>query len=630
MNRNRRAANSSHVSSQIGQAAIIIVVFMSLFLIGMMGLATDYSQIWAHRQMAQGAADAACQAGAADLFLQYQNPTAASAYNIDFSWIGSPYTCSTNTASSPCKYASLNGYSGSNVSVSFPSSVAGATSLSGFGTIANPYITVTITDPINLSFAKLLSSSSTVNSGATASCGLSPVAVPIPLVVLHQSASASLSVNGNPTISIIGGPNRAIQVDSSNAAAVNAGGSSSINLTLAGPNGTGADFGVFGNESQPSTVSTGTGKWISPATPYGDPWITVSEPSVPSAAGAVSLVAMGTDGCPDPSGCSEFSPGDYTNCLSSGKLKNGDDGCLIVPTPYQLPAATSYPNWSHSTVYPLDSTIKPNQAGNTNVFVAIVGGTSKSGSAPSWVVAVNTKTDGTCDAAAQLVDGTVTWCNVGSNKNSDTAIFKPGLYYVGSQGLQLNAKSTVRPANATGDGTKGTTFYFSTSTSFSVSANSGKTSACASATDTGCIVSFQRDGTALYGVTSPALQCPGGAANPTQVPSSIDGNVLIGPCSGSLGSSDGKNRGFLFFQKRSTATTASWGGGGQFLLSGFMYFHQTGSYGSSLSLSGNSGAGAFALGNVVADEITLGGTSGIKMILNPAVTFQILRPQLLK
>ncbi len=84
------------------------------------------------------------------------------------------------------------------------------------------------------------------------------------------------------------------------------------------------------------------------------------------------------------------------------------------------------------------------------------------------------------------------------------------------------------------------------------------------------------------------------------------------------------------WQKRSTATTANWGGGGQFLLSGFLYFHQNGSYGSTLNLSGNSGAGAYTLGNIVADKIQLGGTSGVNMILDPDDTFGVLKPTLLK
>ena len=112
-------------------------------------------------------------------------------------------------------------------------------------------------------------------------------------------------------------------------------------------------------------------------------------------------------------------------------------------------------------------------------------------------------------------------------------------------------------------------------------------------------------------------------------------NILLGPCSGSYGSSDGKNRGFLFFQNRSASATPGWGGGGQFLLAGFMYFHSgngatCGTNTTCLTMNGGSGAGAYTLGNIVVDELTMTGNSGINMILNPAVTFQILKPQLLK
>ena len=49
-----------------------------------------------------------------------------------------------------------------------------------------------------------------------------------------------------------------------------------------------------------------------------------------------------------------------------------------------------------------------------------------------------------------------------------------------------------------------------------------------------------------------------------------------------------------------------------------------------LTMNGGSGAGAFALGNVVVDKLSMTGNSTLNMILNPAVTFQVLRPQLLR
>jgi hypothetical protein len=61
------ANGSRRACSERGQASLVIIIFLAVFLLGATGLATDYTQIWAHRQMIQGAADAACQAGAADL-----------------------------------------------------------------------------------------------------------------------------------------------------------------------------------------------------------------------------------------------------------------------------------------------------------------------------------------------------------------------------------------------------------------------------------------------------------------------------------------------------------------------------------------------------------------------------------
>ena len=100
-----------------GQAFLVIVVFIALLLLGVLGLGTDYAQIWAHRQIAQGAADAACQAAAADVFLNAVDPAAQGTYGLDFSWVGSPFDCASKPNSAPCRYASLNGYSGSNVAV---------------------------------------------------------------------------------------------------------------------------------------------------------------------------------------------------------------------------------------------------------------------------------------------------------------------------------------------------------------------------------------------------------------------------------------------------------------------------------------------------------------------------------
>ena len=276
--------------------------------------------------------------------------------------------------------------------------------------------------------------------------------------------------------------------------------------------------------------------------------------------------------------------------------------------------------------------------------------------------------DGTCSGGT-LLDGGITWQNVGTvtlNKLA-TGIFDPGLYYVAANGLSLGSGSTARISTVSGDGSKGVMFYFSASASVQIGASSGGASACtsvtqgpgaASGTPNNCIVAYQIDGTlspaATGYVPSVLLRCPNGSANPSQVPATIPGNVLLGPCGGTsgigaigqYGSPDG-NRGFLFFQSRSNAANggsctagfsgncAIMGGGGSFVFSGFVYLHKgngttCGTDTSCLTLAGGSGGNSFTIGNIVVDKISLTGGSAVNMVLNPTATFSVLRPILLQ
>jgi Putative Flp pilus-assembly TadE/G-like len=315
--------NEQRVASQRGQTFLIIAVFIAFFLLAVMGLATDYGQIWAHRQIVQAAADAACQAGAADLLLKYQDPTVSSAYpQVSLGWVGTAYNCSTNTGSSPCQYAALNGYSGSNVKVSFPGAPAGAPSISGFPGIGSAYIQVSITDPVPMFFTKLLSPTKTFNIAAKAICGMVAVNAPVPITVLNPGNSGTLSMSGSKSsITIYGGPQRSIQVNSHSATALSAGGV--IDLSQAGPSFTGADMGVFGGPAtKPGSVNVGsTGHYLDPAAPIGDPYATVPAPKstgMPVRTASGSPVVYGTNGCPDTGGCLQFLPGNYTGGLSVG------------------------------------------------------------------------------------------------------------------------------------------------------------------------------------------------------------------------------------------------------------------------------------------------------------------------
>jgi hypothetical protein len=289
------------------------------------------------------------------------------------------------------------------------------------------------------------------------------------------------------------------------------------------------------------------------------------------------------------------------------------------------------------------TTIKPtnNNAGAYYFQATIVGTTASTTNvnfpapAGSWPQTIG----------STQVDGGVTWKNVGQSLSTSpkTAIFSPGLYYLGTGGLDLGSNSNVRMSTVSGDGNEGVTFYFSTSATVAVNANTGSATACTAAvagsgTPNNCLVSYKPNGSTLLGVASRQLQCSaaGSPALPSQVPATINGNILFGPCAGTYGDTLGQNRGFLFFQNRSVSANPSWGGGGEFLLSGFMYFHSSstgatcGTNTTCLSMTGGSGAGAYTLGNIVADKVALSGNSSINMILNPASTFQILKPQLLR
>jgi putative Flp pilus-assembly TadE/G-like protein len=649
--------NSVRWSRQSGQAFLAILILIAILLLVMLGVAADYTQVWAHRQMAQGAADAACEAGVADMFLKGTDPTAGTDFpGLDFSWIGTGFNCAAKPGTAPCQYASINGYTGSNVSVSFPTGFPGVASIpSGFPTVANPYIKVTITDPVALTLTKLVSSTATFNLTASAGCGLMAINTPVPLVVLHRTASGAISVSGSAKIKIFGGPQRSIQVDSGSATAVSVG---TVDLSHAGPTNSGSDFAVFGGPTaKPAGVNLGTtGNWLPNTNPFGDPFAAINPPaSAPSTNGAATPVPFAVKGCPDPNGCVEFTPGDYSSCLT-GNINPGQKGCLLLPYTGSNPKfGSSGTNWQANHLYSAGTLISPSQfpGGCTNtansgkfVYIAIATGTSGSTCPTSFNQTMCVRqSDGTCTGGTTPGDGTVTWQNVGVvvlNKLS-TGIFDPGLYYVAVNGLRFGDGSTARISTATGDGSHGVTFYFSTSASASVTSNSGKSSACTSAssgsgTPNGCVVSYKIDGALSSAATgyvpSQSLQCPSGSANPSQVPAVLDGNILLGPCSGTYASPDG-NRGFLFFQNRSAAASASWGGGGQFLSSGFMYFHNgngatCGTNTSCLTLQGSSGSQSYTLGNIVVDKLSMGGSPQINMILNSKATFSVLRPTLLQ
>lgn len=609
-------------SGECGQALLLLLLALGIFLMGAVALTVDISNAWFHRQAAQNAADAACIAGSMDMLVDAQGgATGHQGFTI-----GTQFNCSSGSAASPCQYAAFNGYdssgsatSGNLVTVSFPGSgsVPGlpSSSLPPTSMVPSAFMRVDVIDNVQTFFFGLFSGQATQQVRAKAMCGVVLATSPIPILVLDPKspvatpAQSALNIQGNGAIAIVGGPTKSIQVNSALAASscgqsncsVNLPwGSATVDLSKAGPAGTGADIGLYG---APTTAPSGflpgtTGHWVAPASPVSDPFAQVCAP--------------GQTGCPS----------------------------INSNAPPAIPAAPTVP---------ADEVAAPKSCASIPCNVA-------------W------KDHGCPDPSATIANGKCVLYTPGhytanvTIKNV-TAVFDPGLYYLDG-GLTLGPGSIVRPGTGDDDATNGggTIFYFSGSSTVTVDSNSGKTSGLDNFnTLKGPVDSsgnqYPNNATVKNVTFTNGVKCAAGSTVPTNLQGSgtpapginVNGNILLGVCTGyygdPLGTSDpiGLQHEFLFFQDRSAKNVnPSWGGGGQFLLAGTMYFHSCNSSGTGVgcgaandyyndifSLSGNSGSGTYVLGDIVVDNLTLGGTSGITMDLNPNVAFSILKATLL-
>jgi putative Flp pilus-assembly TadE/G-like protein len=604
----RRAGNR-----QRGQTTTLVVLALGLFLLGAIGLAVDVSNWWFHHQMAQGAADAACTAGVMDLL---SNASGGGGTFGDFP-AGSPpasFPCSSAPGAATCQYAALNGYNGTgrtaapsnDVLVSFPSSVPGLNVCSDTNpppcipsttTVANPFIQVTVIDRVQTSFTGLLSGSNTRDVAGSAVCGVLQATAPVPIIVLNPTCPHAFQISGNPTLKIVGGPSRSVQVNSSNiscaAATTNSGNGCNstgptIDLSKGGKDFTGSEFAVVG---QPKTAPSGfvpgtTGGWATGA-PISDPYALVPTPDVPSdsttdlgnsvqTGNRLNLnpgyVPYLTDGCPDHDGCIEYQPGLYHKSI---QVKGYT--AIFAPGIYYMKPTT-------------------------------------------WIDQDNSGSPGTGCLARDNVPGNTRYA------------------------LAVDSNGVVRPstaAGATGSG-HGVMFYLTGSGSGSYTSvffgsnaghNGGRT------IDPFVTINATCDGTAPPGELS--------------LPSSVAGNVLLGQCTSKgtyLGSPStdtaGNIRSLIFFQDRANADSdgqASMQGGGGLVLSGNMYFHNcnasgTGTgcsapragYNAFLQFQGNSGGNTYVLGNVTADELIMSGNDLFAMSLNPNAIYNILKASLLQ
>src|SRR5438445_6225352 len=598
--KNGRRRRASHKAGESGQAMLFLLLVLGLVLLGAAAFSVDMGNFWFHRQAAQNAADAACVAGAMDMLVDATNGTASQGGFTPST--ANTYDCSTNSTISPCQYAALNNYSGTaagSVFVSFPSAVTGVTSgevppapaCASPPCTSTPYIRVDVLDNVPTYFSGLLSGNSTQAVRAYAVCGTVLATAPIPILVLdpRQSDGTTLLIHGNPTITIAGGPQKSIQVNGKASNAVNADGTTSrIDLSQGGPKGTGSDLATWGGPTtalSPQFVPGSTGHWIAPASPIGDPFAQVCY------------------------------PGQTTDCTTTinGSSAPGVPGAPVVPNDEKAPPVGKFLTNPCTTI------------------PCSVGWKDHGCPEPTAI-----RGDGKCmlyTAGKYTTDPNPH----GGGSTGITVLFDPGLYYF-TAGLTLGSNSTARPGTGAGDGSGGVMFYFSGSSSISVASDSGSKIKDPFNTEKGphditgnvypndllhTNTTFVNLGVRCAAGSTVPTNLTGGVGNPG-VEIGIDSsgnqtgaNLLLGACSGYYGDplggteAGGMQRSFLFFQDRAaTGVNPNWGGGGQFLLAGTMYFHSCNSsgtgvncktatpyYSDKLTLQGNSGSGTYVVGD---------------------------------
>jgi hypothetical protein len=571
-NPTQRALTASSLES--GQASIFLLLILGTFLLASVAFAVDFANLWFRRSTVQTAADAACIAGALDM-LYLQNGTIVSSPGFTSGLAGD---CSSSPAAAICKYAGFNSltptvsrasWSSSTpagavaVNWTFPSSVSGVTGSSG---VTSPFLQVAVEQKVATWFAGMLGVKMQTVS-ATCTCGMTGSSSTPPLLVLSPTASSALNISGGASIIITGGGTTSIQVNSSaNASpssnssgnAVYCGGSSPylINTSAGGPSGNGGNLAVVGGPaSNPVCGSTvlfngGTqGTWKSGATPIADPYSAVPAPTQPT--GKVAEAAT-----PAATPAQGYTPQvDSTYGYIYGTwVKTGVDSC---------------PN-TNATQHYLSNYNGINMYGNCLEF--------NPGYYPNGL-----------DTSPAQASG-------------DVVIFMPGIYYLNGN-LNVGSSTTVRNAwVGTQPSTTGVMFYF---------LSGGPTFAGASGATSGSVTS----------VPSYYTNCSG-TATPSGEPTSLSGNLLVAQCSTQgtyvgAGSSDSYSasghRGLVFFLAHTNSFQNTIVGGSAMLnFSGTGYFHNA-SYADRITWSGAGSTTNYALGTLVLDQLTLGGSGALNI-----------------
>ena len=562
----RRQRTARH-GNESGQALVFMVLALSIFLLGAGALCVDMSNLWFHRQAAQNAADAACTAGAMDLLVEAQGGATGHQGFVT----GTAFNCTAGSTAAPCQYAAKNGYdsgTGNLVSVSFPASVSGVptSSIAPSSMIPTAFMGVLVTDNVQTFFSGILSGNRTQAVRAYSACGVVLAKAPIPILVLDPF---------NPVVSP---PQKALDIQGTPTIKIVGGPSQSIqvNSQSATAVNIGGSATINLTKGGPNFDGSSFGTYGGPATaPAGfvtagsGKWMTTSPIADPFAQIPAPAV-------PPP-------PAALSGAVVCSSLTIQSGNCTVAHLVHGCPAT------------------------NCTLFT---GGYYPNG------ICIGT---GGCGGGI-------------AHASQNTAIFDPGVYYV-NNGIQLMAHAMVRPGTGVGDGTGGTMFYLT-----------GASNACSGQPGLICVGS-NSGSEAIDLFNTSAVQCPGGSPpDPNlNLPATLPGNVLLAPCTGTYGDPLGKYRGILFFQDRASGAGGGWGGGGGFLLAGSMYFHHCNAAGTGVScganptyynsiftLQGNSGSASYVLGDIITDNLAMGGTPTINMALNPLAAYSTLKATLLK
>jgi hypothetical protein len=587
-------------SREAGQSILLMALALGLFLLGAVAFAVDLGNLWWHRQRAQSAADAACIAGAMDLLVYNQTPAPTQAQKDALGGNpGTSFTCTTNSKASACEYAALNGYNsvgvtagnpGNLVSVSFPKSLANA--VTPTKVLPNPtpvwFMQVNIWDSVQTYFAGMLNGKRAKDVGAVAACGGVLVNAPVPILVLEPTdiyGVSTMNVNGGGTVAIAGGPSQSIQVNSSDPGAVTLTSNTTIDLTQAGPNFNGADFGVWGNAVNGTPADPpllcGSGDpwpncWKAHDPPIADPFAGVP---VPAKGTAITIPAT-------PLACPQL------NAVC--KVPAGTNGCVEV-----IPSASS-------------------TVGDGNGCLKYTGGYYANG--------IN------LTHKAAIFDPGVYYIDNAAGVNNPP-------------GLKVDNQSCVRPSTLTGDGSYGTIFYFANGATVNV--QNGSKTWCVPA-NSFPVRSGGLSGLGVFCPGTDMTKIPTPLKTAANITGHVflgpctKGSAGTNVYGGDTLFSDATQRGMLFFQSHLATVTSPPGtgcgpngcqpnlsGGGTYAVSGVLYFHAN-DYTDLFKLQGGSGSGSFAYGSIVTDRLTVTGGGGIGMYLSPGLTSGVLKTALIQ